>query len=111
MQVGIQETEHYEGVYPVIQLFDQPGNTLTLFVDKRIEKALRLLLGEKAAAYRWVLKEVNESSFSFCRRIAKTAREQQIELLYLNTVSRHHIAYAWLLHRLKGLRSVLTVHD
>lgn len=111
MEVGIQETEHYEGVFPVIQLFDQPGYTITLFVDAKIEKNLRDLLAEKADRYRWIVKEKQESTFSFCRRINRAIQAHQITLLYLNTVSKHHIAYAWLLGQQPLLKSILTVHD
>jgi hypothetical protein len=33
MRVGIFETDHYEGAYPVIKLFDIPSNELVIFTN------------------------------------------------------------------------------
>ncbi len=33
MKTGIFEMEHFEGAYPVIQLFDMPASQLVIFTD------------------------------------------------------------------------------
>ncbi|MBC6489427.1 hypothetical protein ACFSQD_03770 [Flavihumibacter stibioxidans] len=111
MNVGIQEMEHFEGVYPVIRLFDTGRNRLFLFVNKTVYHRLLDLFGEDANRFEWIIQQENESTHSFCRRIGRTVQENQVSLLYLNTVSKHHIFYARMLAKLKGVESVLTVHD
>ncbi len=111
MNLGIQETEHFEGVYPVIRLFDNGINRIFLFVNRETSVRLHHLLGTEAEKYHWVVQDEGESTFSFCIRISNTIRDNKIKLLYLNTISKHHIAYALLLYRFPGLKSILTVHD
>ncbi|MBZ5856239.1 hypothetical protein [Flavihumibacter profundi] len=111
MNVGIQETDHFEGVYPVIRLFDNGHNQLFIFVNQLTYTRLIDLLGPDAGKFHWIIQEEKESSFSFCLKIRKAIIEHHIRLLYLNTVSKHHLWYALILPFGKTSRSILTVHD
>ncbi len=111
MKLGIQETEHFEGVYPVIRLFDNGHNTIYLFVNQETADRLYDLFGEDAKRYLWVIRLKNESTWSYCNRMIGIIKKEEISFLYLNTVSMHHVVYAWMLYRLPKLQTVLTVHD
>ena len=111
MKLGIQETEHFEGVYPVIRLFDNGHNIIYLFVNQETADRLYDLLGEDAKRYMWVIRLTNESTWSYCKRMIDIIKTDEISFLYLNTVSMHHVVYAWMLYRLPQLQTVLTVHD
>ena len=110
MVVGIQETEHFESVYPVIRLFDNGSNQLFLFVPRSTYLRLQDLLKEDCHRYSWVIQEPGESTFTFCEKIFRTVKAHSISLLYLNTVSKHHLFYAWMISRLR-LEVILTVHN
>lgn len=110
MHVGIQESEHFEGVYPVIRLFDNGQNKISLFVNRYVREKLLDLLGDDASNYHWVVQEDSESTFHFCRRMRQEILSRNIQLVYLNTISKHHLWYAvWL--PFSRIRTILTVHD
>lgn len=111
MIVGIQETEHFEGVYPVIRLFDNGRNQLFIFVNREVYERLADLLGTDTSKFHWVIQEEQESTLVFCQRIRKTILQNRVQLVYLNTVSKHHLWYALLLPFRKIGYSILTVHD
>lgn len=110
MHVGIQESEHFEGVYPVIRLFDNGQHTISLFVNRYVKEKLLDLLGTDAHRYNWVVQEEGESSIHFCRRMRREILFRNIQLVYLNTISKHHLWYALLLP-FSQARTILTVHD
>lgn len=110
MHVGIQESEHFEGVYPVIRLFDNGHNKLFLFVNRYVYDKLLDLLGKDAQHYHWVIQEEGESTLHFCRRMRQVILSRNIQLVYLNTISKHHLWYAWYLP-FSRCSTILTVHD
>ena len=65
MKIGIFETEHFEGAYPVIRLFDTPENELTIFTDIKTHRRFRDLLNSDADRYRWVIDNEADNRFSF----------------------------------------------
>lgn len=111
MNIGIQEADHFEGIYPVIRLFDDGINHLYLFVPRSTYVRLLDLLNEDGKRITWIIQEPDESTYSFCKKIKNAVDFHQISLLYLNTISKHHLIYAWLLVKLKQLPVILTVHD
>lgn len=111
MNIGIQETDHFEGVYPVIRLFDNGRNNLVLFVQRTTYQRLQDLLPASATPITWVIQEPGESTWSFCQKMKAAIRELEVTLLYLNTISKHHILYANLLRSLRKTNVILTVHD
>ena len=44
MNIGIFETEHFEGAYPLIKLFDNGGNRVTIFTNSHCFRQFRYLL-------------------------------------------------------------------
>src|SRR6185369_6170664 len=55
MKVGIFETEHYEGTYPVIRLFDTPSNKLVIFTTPETYQRFADLFKEETSRYEWVI--------------------------------------------------------
>jgi len=60
--------------------------------------------------YKWVVKRDDESKYSFIRRIYVETKKQNLELLYLNTISDNHIFYSWMISFLRGVRVITTLH-
>lgn len=110
-RIGIFETEHFEGAYPVIRLFDNGKNDITIFSYQQSYRQFQYLFGEEAARFRWIVKEDSESKYRFIYRIYKEARRNNIQLLYLNTITNNHFFYALMIRLLPKVRVVVTLHD
>lgn len=111
MQIGIFETEHFEGAYPVIRLFDDGHNRITIFTYQQAYRQFKHLFAEDMHRYEWVVRGDDESKYQFIRRIYRETKQRKIGLLYMNTVTNNFIFYAWLVRLLKGIRVVVTLHD
>ncbi len=111
MRVAILEENHFETVYALIQLFDNGQNQLYLFTESPAARVLREWLGEKSEQFNWTVRLENESTYKFCERISTCIQREKIALLYLSTVSRHHIVYAALLRKHPSLYSIWNIHD
>lgn len=111
MKIGIFETEHFEGAYPVIRLFNLPGNSLFIFTNESTFAKFKDLFGESAADFTWIVLPDNLNRFAFVRRNFKAAKNHQLDLMYFNTISNNHILYALFMRSLKNVRTVMTVHD
>jgi hypothetical protein len=110
-RIGIFETEHFEGAYPVIRLFDNGKNDITIFSYPQSYRQFQYLFGDDAARFHWIIKEDNESKYHFIYRIYKEARRNNIQLLYLNTITNNHFFYALMIRLLPKVRVVVTLHD
>ena len=111
MKIGIFETEHFEGAYPVIRLFDTPENELTIFTDIKTHRRFRDLLNSDADRYRWVIDNEADNRFSFFKKMHSVARKSKLDILYINTISKNHLLYALMIKFLRGSRVILTIHD
>ena len=111
MKVGIFETEHFEGSYPVIKLFDNGKNELTIFSYKISYDQFKFLFGNHLQRYNWIVKNDNLSKISFIYLIFKKVKELKIEQLYLNTITNNFIFYAILVFSLPKVRVIVTIHD
>ncbi len=111
MKIGIFETEHFEGAYPVIRLFDNDSNQITVFTYESSYRQLSHLFGEESNRYEWVIKNENDSKYRFIYSLFREVKKRRIRLLYLNTVSNNFILYAALIMALPQTRIVLTLHD
>jgi hypothetical protein len=111
MKIGIFETEHFEGSYPVIKLFDNDKSSITVFTYAPAYRQFRHLFGNKLSRYDWVVKSGNESKYRFILKMFKEIKKKNISLLYLNTVSNNFIFYALLVLFLPKTRVVLTIHN
>src|SRR4249919_393230 len=111
MKVGIFETTHFEGAYPVIRLFDNGSNDITIFTYEDSYQQFQFLFKDEMNRYKWVVKGRDESKYSFIRRIYSETRSRKLELLYLNTITDNYIFYSWLVSLLKPLRIIITLHS
>jgi hypothetical protein len=110
-QVAIFETEHFEGAYPVIRLFDNGQNQITIFCWQQSYRQFQYLFKDDAHRFRWVVKDDNESKYRFIYRMYKEVRRSNIRLFYLNTISNNHIFYTLMIRLLPKVRAVVTLHD
>ncbi|MCG7751548.1 glycosyltransferase family protein [Flavihumibacter cheonanensis] len=110
MNVGIQEVEHVENLYTLIRLFDTGHNRVFLFVPRTTYLQIEQILHGEMCRYHWILHEEGDSTWAYCNRILRTVQQEEISLLYLNTISKHHLFFAFLVFRL-SCKVILTVHD
>lgn len=111
MNIGIFETEHFEGAYPVIKLFDTDENKLILFTDSETHKRFRDLFKSHTNNYQWVIQDLKNNRFSFFHRIYTSAKRHKLDILYLNTISNNHLLYGLLVKLLPAMRVIVTIHD
>lgn len=111
MKTGIFEMEHFEGAYPVIQLFDMPANQLVIFTDADTYERFADLFKLNVNRFQWEILDKTGSKWRFFRQLYKAAKKHQLDLFYLNTISNNHLFYAWVIGLLRIPRIVITVHD
>lgn len=111
MRIGIFETDHFEVSHTLIRLFQLPENQLTIFSYPVSWRQFRQMPDLDLKAHQWVIKGESQSKASFIWQIYRTVKKQQIELLFLETVTDNFIFYAWLVKALPGVRIILTIHD
>lgn len=111
MNIGIFETENFEATYPLIRLFDSPGNKLIIFTNAYTYQPLKDLLKDKADDFTWVIRRDDESLYGFLTRTYKEVRRFKTDLFYCNTISSNHLLFALLFKALHRVRVVVTIHD
>ena len=111
MRVGIFETSHFEGAYPVIRLFDNGSNQITIFCYQESYKQFQHLFRKEWDKYRWIIRGEKESKYKFIYRVYREVRKEKIELLYLNTINDNFIFYAWMIRLLRNVRVLVTIHS
>lgn len=110
MKVTIFETEHFEGAYPVIRLFQQLDCELTILTTAETHGRFIDLFPGDHQKFRWeILPTTGKSTFfkSFYDRL----KANTPDILYINTISNNHLLYALALSRLSIKRVVMTIHD
>lgn len=110
MKVAIFETYHAEAAYPVIKLFDNGKNKLTIFSYEESYQYLEQLLQDDIKKFNWIVKKKQQSKISFIRTIFQHTKKHKIELVYLNTISDNFIFYALLILLLRKVRVIVTIH-
>jgi hypothetical protein len=110
LKVAIFETEHFEAAYPLLRLFDNGRNEITIFCYPAPKKQLDHMLKEDSQRYRWVVKGNNQSRISFIRTMNRELKKEKTDLLYLNTLSDNYFFYALLVMLAPVKRVVLTLH-
>lgn len=110
MNIAIFETEHFEGAFPVIKLFDSPDNQITIYTSPETHKRFTDLFLENSSRYQWVVLPVS-GKLPFFWSLYKKLKKQKPDILYINTISNNHLLYALVLRFLSLKRVVLTVHD
>lgn len=111
MKTGIFEMEHYEGAYPVIQLFDLPANQLVIFTDAATYARFADLFKTEVHRFQWEILDRTKGKWHFFSQLYKAAKKHRLDLFYLNTISNNHLLYAWVIRLLQVARVVITVHD
>jgi len=111
MKTGIFEMEHYEGAYPVIQLFDTPANQLVIFTDAATYTRFADLFKADVNRFQWEILDRTGGKWRFFRQLYRAAKKHNLDLFYLNTISNNHLLYAWVIALLRIARVVITVHD
>lgn len=111
MKTGIFEMEHFEGAYPVIQLFDMPANQLVIFTDAETYQRFADLFKQDVNRFQWEVLDNTRGKWRFFRQLYKAAQKHKLDIFYLNTISNNHLFYAWVLGLLRVPRVVITVHD
>ncbi|WP_205511354.1 hypothetical protein [Longitalea arenae] len=111
MKTGIFEMEHFEGAYPVIQLFDMPANQLVIFTDADTYGRFADLFKEGVHRFQWEILDPAGGKWRFFRQLYKAAKKHKLDIFYLNTISNNHLFYAWVIGALRIARVVITVHD
>lgn len=111
MRIGIFETEHFEGAYPVIRLFDKPGNDLIIFTDPPTHKRFADLFGSGMNRFDWKVLSKGGSRLAYFIKLLRMIRREKPDLLYINTISSNHILFALSIRLLHPVRIVVTIHD
>ena len=111
MKVGIFETEHYEGAYPVIRLFDIPSNNLVIFTTPETYKRFNDLFKEEANKFQWVILNTKGRRVGFFRQLYREAKKHRLDIFYINTISSNHLLFAGVIAFLRKTRIILTLHD
>lgn len=111
MKTGIFEMEHFEGAYPVIQLFDVPANQLVIFTDADTYQRFADLFKQDVNRFQWEILDNTGGKWQFFRQLYKAAKKHRLDIFYFNTISNNHLFYAWVIGALHIPRVVLTVHD
>ena len=110
MKIAIFETEHFEGAFPVIKLFDLPGNEITVYTSPDTHKRFTDLFRENASRFDWVILPAR-GRLRFFRSLYENLKNQKPDVLYINTISNNHLLYAFVLSLLSLKTVILTVHD
>ncbi len=111
MKTGIFETEHFEGSYPVIKLFDYPNNEITVFTYEEAYRQFRYLFPEEPRRYEWKIKPDKRSKYLFILDMYREIKRKKLDLVYLNTISNNFIIYALMVLFLRKVRVILTIHN
>jgi len=110
MNITIFEKEHFEGAFPVIKLFDMPGNNITVITSGETHKRFIDLFGKDAGKFKWVILTTT-GKISFFYSLYINLKKEKKDILYINTISDNHWLYAFVLSLVRFKRVVLTVHD
>lgn len=111
MDIAILETEHFEGAYPIIKLFDTPLNKITIYTNEKSYSQFKFLFPDEPDRYKWVVTRRNQSKYILLQYIYRDLKKNRSGILYLNTVNNNFIFYAVLVKRLHRIRVVLTLHN
>ena len=108
MKTGIFEMEHFEGAYPVIQLFDVPANQLVIFTDAFTYERFTDLFKQDMQRFQWEVLDKSRGKWRFFRQLYRAAKKHKLDLFYLNTISNNHLFYAWVIGLLRVVRGPAT---
>ncbi|HEV7330756.1 MAG TPA: hypothetical protein VGN63_06945 [Flavisolibacter sp.] len=107
-KIVIYDTEHFETTYALIRIVDLEFNSITIFADKTTETVLRQMLGEHANKFTWVTR--SKTDYTTALALYRYCTVHNVTVLFLNTVSHHHLLIAVTSLCLKKVNVILTVH-
>lgn len=110
MHILIFETTHFEAAYPLIRLFDVPGNQISIFCEEQTSRQLQWLLHDDASRFQWTIQSPGTSRRHFIAQLKQYIQTRQVDWLWLNTVSDNFILFAGLRKQLPALRMTVTLH-
>lgn len=110
MHILIFETTHFEAAYPLIRLFDVPGNQISIFCEEQTSRQLQWLLQDDASRFHWTIQPPGQSRRHFIGQLKQYIQTRQVDWLWLNTVSDNFILFAGLRKQLPALRMTVTLH-
>jgi hypothetical protein len=110
MHVGIFDTEHFETVYPLLKLFQQPGNTITVFTNEQTVKVLLAMPGYQNECVLFIVQSPGEGHAQFAFRMHEHILQKPLDILWYSTINHNFLFHGLLLHRHKSMQTVLTVH-
>lgn len=110
MHIVIFETTHFEAAYPLIRLFDVPGNHISVFCEEETCRQLQWMLKDDHTRFHWHTPSPQSNRRHFIRQLSNYCQTRQVDWLWLNTVSDNFLHFAALPHQLPGLRMTVTLH-
>jgi hypothetical protein len=69
MKTGIFEMQHYEGAYPIIQLFDMPANEVIVFTNTYTYQRFVELFKDDINRFQWEIIDRKGSRWRFLLKI------------------------------------------
>jgi hypothetical protein len=109
MKIAIFETEHFEGAFPVIKLFDIPGNEINIFTSAETFKRFNDLFLNDTTKYNWIILPTGKLRAFYL--FYKKLKEKNPDILYINTISSNHLLYSFILWLIPLKKIIITVHD
>ncbi len=110
MHIAIFETDHFEGAYPVIRAFDVNQTRITIFTYESAYRQFLFLFNGQMDRYVWIVKSQKESKNHFIWRMVKAVKEENISLIYFNTIANNYPSYVTAMMMMKA-RKIVTIHD
>jgi len=109
--IGILETiGHITYLYSTARILKSQDTQVYIFTTTKNYDLMFSLLGQDMDKYTWIIKNDNESTMAFLKRIKSTI-ERDIDILYVNTIQggiREFIAYCRFNPKIK---KILTIHN
>jgi hypothetical protein len=110
MKVAIFETEHFEGAYPVIKLFDNGKNDITIYTIESSYKQFLFLFGKDHDRYSWVIQNKDQSKYNFLWQMYRELKKSKPSIIYMNTIANNFFLYALFVARFPRTRIIITIH-
>ncbi len=110
MKIGIFEIDHYELAYSICRLFDYNVNKIFFFVNQRMYKQLYNGLGRAAEKFYWYVMEENDTFSFFLNKSKQVIENEDINLLFLNTIYSDFGNYSSFIKSSKT-KTVVTLHN
>lgn len=111
MRICIYETSHHETALAMLLLLEPEHAECTVFTTEAVASNLRAAFGANGPAIHWMIRGAEEPSRTFIKRLGRFCREEDTDVLLLETVEANHYPIAKAISRLRRTRVVLTVHD